>query len=364
MRRLRHALPAIAVGLLLAAAPAAASYEVWVTNQLTDELLVFVGDGLKPAGRIAIDADGRSASSKPHMITFTPDGALALVANVGARRGAANVTVIDANSKKVLNVFPAGPGAHAVAVTPDGTRAFVANAGGGSVTELARGADGRFAPGRELPVAPEPGAQASHPTCLAFSRDGAKLYVSAAGEGDAASSGFIAVLSVAQGVELARMRGLGNEVCGLVLTQDGGKIYFTDGGAVGKFGVLDTATDRVIYQAATSGRDPHGLALAPGGNLVWIVNRASGHLTVLNTTTSENFKNYFHIAHLPDLPAFAPDGLRLFITLRGQPATPVDGGPGREPGLVVIDAKSGTVVRKLAIAGDPHGIAVRKLPRR
>jgi DNA-binding beta-propeller fold protein YncE len=349
----------LAAGLVLAATPARAAYEVWVTNQATDEVLVFADDGLNPAGRIALDAAGRPATLKPHMIAFSPDGKLAFVANVGARRQTSNVTVIDATTKKVIDHLPAGPGAHAVAVAPDAARAFVANAGGSSVTELVRGADGRFKPGRDLVIAPEPGAKASHPICLAFSRDGAKLYVSAAGAGDPTTSGFIAVLSVAQGVELARMRGLGNEVCGLVLTQDGGRIYFTAGGAVGKFGVLDTQTDRVIYQAATSGRDPHGLALSPGGNLVWIINRAAGHITVLNTTTSENFKNYFHIAHLPDLAAFAPNGLRLFVTLRGQPATPVEGGPGREPGLAVIDAKSGTVLRKLAIAGDPHGIAVR-----
>ena len=341
---------------------AGAGFEIWLTNQATDRVLVLDGTSLKTIVEIAVGKDRAAAGAKPHTISFSPDGRLAYVANVGAKANSTNVIVIDAVTKQVVSMLPAGPGAHAVAPAPDGTRAFVANAGASHLTEIVLGEKGQFNLGRRIEIAPEPGMAASHPTCLVFSRDGAKLYVSAAGADKAhpAQSGFVAVIDVASARETARLRGFGNEVCAAVLTQDGGRIYYTDGGAVGQVGVIDVKTDAVAYHAGTPGADPHGIALAPGGNLIWIVNRGSGHLTVLNTTTSENFRNYFSVAQLPDLAAFAPDGSRVFLTLRGNPVTPLaKPDRGTEPGLAVISAKDGKVLQKIALPGDPHGIAIR-----
>ena len=60
-----------------------------------------------------------------HNVTFSPDGTLAFVANVGAN----TVTLIDAVRKTVLGHIPAGVRAHQVAVSPDGRLAVVSNPG-------------------------------------------------------------------------------------------------------------------------------------------------------------------------------------------------------------------------------------------
>ena len=71
------------------------------------------------------------ADKGPHNVTISPDGKLALVANVGAN----NVTFIDAVAKKVLaNVPAAGPRTHHVSVSPDGRTAVASNMGGDTVT--------------------------------------------------------------------------------------------------------------------------------------------------------------------------------------------------------------------------------------
>ena len=64
------------------------SYEVWVGNQTTDEVLVYDGRTLSLLATIPMDADGTPSNSAPHLITFTPDHRYALVANVvaGAKR--------------------------------------------------------------------------------------------------------------------------------------------------------------------------------------------------------------------------------------------------------------------------------------
>ena len=341
-----------------------ASYEIWVTNQSKDAVQIIDGPTLKVVAEIPMDDDGQPATTKPHTISFSPNGRYAYVANVGAKTGSHNITIIRSADRKVVATIPAGPGAHMVLSSPDGSRAFAANAGGDSITEILTDTiKGNFTPGRTLTIKGVDNGK-SHPTCLAFSSNGKKLYVTNAGspKADPSTAGFLVVLDVTSGRELSRIMNLGSEACGLGRTQDGGKIYFTIGGSVNQFAILDTATDKIVKQTATGGEDPHGLTITPGGHLVWITNRMSGHLTVLNTTTGIHFKTHFKVGDKPDLLDFSPDGSRVFVTLRGQPATTMPkGSSGNEPGLLVFNAESGTALSKIALGGDPHGIAVRNI---
>ena len=339
-------------------------YEVWVTNQATDSVRIYNGANLALKTEIFVDDDGTPATSKPHTISFSPDGRYAYVANVGDRTKKNNVVVIDTAARKIVARIPAGPGAHMVVSSPDGTRAFVANAGGDSLLEIRTDLHkGRFTPGRSFKIQRTGGGK-SHPVCLAFSADGSKLYVTNAGDpkADPSKAGFLAVLEASSGRELSRIENLSNESCGLELTRDGGKLYFTMGGSSDQFVLLDTATDKIVRQASTGGKDPHGLGINPGGFLVWITNRLSDSVTVLSTTTGMHFKSYFNIGDKPDLLAFSPDGSRIFITLRGDPTTPIPGGSGGKlPGIVVLSVDTGEILSKVPIDGDPHGIAVHSL---
>ena len=69
------------------------------------------------------------ADKGAHNVTFSRDGKLAFIANVGTN----NVTIIDAVSKKALGNVPAGTRAHQVAVSPDGKTAVVCNPGSGDI---------------------------------------------------------------------------------------------------------------------------------------------------------------------------------------------------------------------------------------
>jgi DNA-binding beta-propeller fold protein YncE len=357
---------AIAAGALLSGVsaqprPPRPSYEIWITNQATDSVLVYDSRTLRKIAEIPVDDDGLHATSKPHTLSFSPDGRYAYVANVGAKQDTNNVTIIHATGRRIVTNLPAGPGTHMVLPSPSGREAFAANAGGNTVTEIVHDTvSGQFTTGRTFAIKGI-GRAKSHPTCLAPSGDATRLYVTNAGDpkGDPSKSGFLAVLSTASGKEQSRVLNLGNEVCGFARTKDGGNLFLTIGGTVNQFAILDAKTDKIIKQESTGGNDPHGIGLLPGGHQVWIINRGSSNVTVLSTTTGAHFRTFFNIGDKPDLLDFSPEGENAIITLRGDPATPLAGGPGKEPGFVILDTETGKVVSKVPIEGDPHGIAVR-----
>ena len=98
--------------------------ELWVANGKSANVSVIDTASLEVIATIPADKG-------PHNVTISPDGKLALVANVGAN----NVTFIDAVGKKVLtNVAAGGPRTHHVSVSPDGRTAVASNMGGDTVT--------------------------------------------------------------------------------------------------------------------------------------------------------------------------------------------------------------------------------------
>lgn len=335
-------------------------FEIWITNQVRDSVQVFDSRSLKMTAEIPVDDDGRSGTSKPHTITLSADGRFAYVANVGARRETNNIVIIRTGDRKIVATLPAGPGTHMVVPSPTGGEAYAANAGGNTLTEILTDTNQvNFRKGRVMTIRGRNDSK-SHPICIGSSRDGSKLFVTNAGDpkGNPDTTGFVSVINAASGTETARIPDLGNESCGFARTKDGGRLYFTMGGALREFAVIDAESDRIILRQASGGKDPHGVALIPGGHQVWITNRLSNNVSVFSATTGAHFRTFFDIGDKPDLLDFSPDGEKVIITLRGDPATPMPGGPGREPGFVILDTESGKVLSKVAIDGDPHGIAV------
>jgi YVTN family beta-propeller protein len=81
--------------------------ELWVTNMKSANVQVFNPTTLKLIATIPADKGA-------HNVTFSPNGKLAFIANVGAN----NVTIIDAVNKKALGNVPDGTRAHQVVVSP------------------------------------------------------------------------------------------------------------------------------------------------------------------------------------------------------------------------------------------------------
>ena len=338
------------------------SYEIWVTNQTEDNIQIFHSGTLKPIAKIPVDQDKIPQTSKPHTIQFSPDRKFAYVANVGSKANTNNILVIRAKDRKIIATIPTGPGAHMVLPSPDGRRAFAAIFGDDSVVEILTDTrKNRFTKGRTFPIQSRSSGR-SRPTCLAFSADGKKLYVTNAGDPltDPRTAGFLVVLDVNTGQELSRISDISSESCGLERTQDGTKIFFTMGGTEGKFATLDTKTDRMIKMVPIGRDDPHGLALMPGGRQIWITSRLSNSIAILNPTLGRHLLTHFNIGERPDLLDFSPNGSEVVVSLRGLPVTRIPGGSGGSlPGFLILNAMNGKVLSKVPMEGDPHGIATR-----
>lgn len=349
--------------LLSFAAPApsaqAPAYELWVGNQSTDEVLVFDGQTLSMVARIPMDGDGRPASSAPHLITFTPDYRLALVANVAAAPNLNNVVVVDTRSYRVMGTIPAGPSAHQAMPSRDGRRFWIVNVAAHDLLEVeiqgtAFTARRRVASGGIRPIT------------LVFTRDGRKAYVT--NGGSPAGPGSIVVLDAAAGAVLKKWDNLGREAVYTGLSEDGRRVYADIGFHPTNpqprndiFMVFDVGTDDVVHQAQLPHKDLHIFAEAPGRGELWITARLANQIVVVETRSGRY--QVTAVIATPDKPdgiAFAPDGSRAFVAHRGVAVTgDIHTLTGTEQGFSVLDVASRRVLGHIPLDGDVHGLAVR-----
>lgn len=339
-------------------------YEIWVTNQYFDKIQIIDGKTLTLIKEIALDADGQDATSKPHMILFSPDYKYAYVAALGADK----VVIIETVTYKIVAEIPTGKSPHAAVPSHDGKRVYVANVGDDTITEILTDTSaGKFELGKTINVrdGPNPEGLQDRPTCLMFTADSKKAYVTNAGDPNAADpimTGSISIIDVEKGEELAdkRIEPVGKNACGLRLSPDGEFMYVDVGAPVNKLLVIDTSTDKIVKEKALGQQDPHGIAISANGEHIWIVNRLSNSVIVLEPETDE-VEIIADIGDKPDLAEFTPDGQFLVVTLRGeQPAT---GDPhalaGKEAGISVINTATKEVRKMPLPGGDPHGLAIR-----
>jgi YVTN family beta-propeller protein len=339
-------------------------YEVWVANQGLDKIQILEGDTLKIASEINADDDGKPATSKPHMILFSPDYKYAYVTNVGAAPKTNNILVIRAADRKIVATLPSGPTTHAVTPSPDGKRAFATSVGNDSLIEILTDTSKEsFKVGREITVGDGPGGAKDRPICAFFSPDSQKAYVTNGGDTaavDPLSTGSVSVIDVASGKQTKQFSGVGQEACGLALSKDGNKIYINVGGFVNSYWVIDVKTDAVVKQGNTAGTDSHGIRLTMDGKELWLANRLSNSIAILDTASDKIIARIPDAGDRPDLIDISPDGGLAFVTLRGQAVTKtIHDVSGKEPGLAVFAVKERKRIRHVPLEGDPHGIAVR-----
>lgn len=95
---------------------------------LPDGRLLVTAEGLKelflvdPMAR-RVTARIPTARETSHMVTASPDGKLAFVANIGS----GSVTVVDLSAGKAVKDIPTGDGAEGITITPDGREVWVVN---------------------------------------------------------------------------------------------------------------------------------------------------------------------------------------------------------------------------------------------
>jgi YVTN family beta-propeller protein len=243
-------------------------------------------------------------------------------------RNASALAIVDPASGKVLGRVPVGRDPHEVAVTPDGLTAFVASPSQGiSVIDV---------PSMKELRRVDTGAF-SAPHDVLFS--GGKLYFTAEGyktigRYDPAANKIEWMLGIGQdGTHL------------LVLAKDQQTMWVPNRGS-NSISVIDGVAGGPPKFKTTAipvpGKTPEGIDLSPDGRELWTATRGDGGVSIIDTA-SRKVTQSFNLK--------LTDANRLKFTPRGQVLI-LDGGTGT---LVVLDAASRKEIKRLKVADRDTG---------
>jgi YVTN family beta-propeller protein len=134
----------------------------------------------------------------------------------------------------------------------------------------------------------------------------------------------------------------------LAISPDGRHIYLLAGSSIY---TIDVATNQVVGdRIETGGNSSRELALSPDGTEIYVANAGGGmtgagsSISVIDTTTG--LEAFIHMGtSRPENVAFSTDGTRVYVA-RGDST------------VAVIDTATRTVVKTVAIGGDPGALAV------
>jgi YVTN family beta-propeller protein len=233
----------LAMGLALAASPAAAAPVAYVANFLSGTVSVIdtatntVVTGTRPDSAVI---------GGPTAVAVTPDGKHAYVAISNA-----NSVVIDTATNKVVATIPVGNGCYGVAITPDGKHAYVANLFSNNVSVIATVSNTVVATV----------AVGSQPFGVAVTPNGKHAYVTNQ------NSNNVSVIATASNTVVATVA-VGSGPIAVAVTPDGKHAYVTIPGNVS---VIDTASNTVVATIPV-GNSPEGVAVTPDGKHAYVTN--------------------------------------------------------------------------------------------
>lgn len=378
----------LAAAIRPAAAQQAAAYEVWAVDQNGNLLYVLDPDG---GSRRVLDSTALGMARRPHMLWGVAGDPYLYSANTVS----GSVTVLgrtDGQMKAVVTGVGKAPHAAQPHPTrPD--RVYVMNIGargtsadgepdrGETIAELVRetGAAGptwrvaRFLDLRAAPaLADSTSFPSRRPVCGGFSRDGRSLLVTL-------FNGGLAVVDLETwSVRRAWGRAdVAQHGCGFAASPDGTQLYVTAGDMHSSWlYVFDVAAaePRLVatHNLSAVGQDAHGVWVDTRRRELWVVHRVSSNATIhpLATITSpgHTWSVVAFVGKTPDLIAAAPDGSRLFVTLRGPKPAPTipHATVGETPGIAILDVATRRLLQVVKLGnqetGDFHAIFVPAAP--
>jgi YVTN family beta-propeller protein len=283
---------------------AAASHEIYVTNEISGDLTIINGDSLAVEATVPL---GR----RPRGIEISPDNSQLFIAFSGSPiQGPPGSR---AESQRETAVDP----------TADGIGQF--DIASRKVLRVIRGI--------------------SDPEKLALSRDGRRLYVASE------DSGALVVLEIATGKVLASPQ-VGAEPEGVRLTPDGRHVYVTSEAAQ-QVAILETASNRIVGQVRVGAR-PRAVAFSPDGTRAYVPGEFDATVTVIDTRRMAATGTI----QLEDKAARPMD---VLVSANAK-SLYVSTGRGRT--VVEIDAIAGRPVRSATVGTRPWGLALSPDGRR
>lgn len=262
-------------------------------------------------------------------------------------RAAAEAVLVDPRTRRVVARVPTGPGPHEVAVSLDGRFAYVANYGSTAydaepfhvpaIGVASAGADQR---GTVTVVDLETGTVRAtfQPGSFRFlhgirvNQSGTRLWITA--EADSA------VLEVdAETGDLLMLWKTGGAMGHtLAVTPEGRKLFIANRGS-DSVTVIDRAT--VVAHRIPAGRGPEGIDVSPDGREVWVGNRGDHSITVIDARRQRALAGFPSGGRDPARLRFTPDGREVWVSNRES----------RE--LAVFDARSRELVATVALGVEP-----------
>jgi DNA-binding beta-propeller fold protein YncE len=386
--RLLGALFVMLLALLpLAASAQTPSYEVWVVDQADanmDGAVVHIFSKASVGGPAwdnrremlllepGAQGVGDGPGVRPHMLFFNNSQTHGILAYVAS----GHVQVIRAADRKIVASIDVGEQAHGAIPAPNDSYILVANQNGKKLARIkADFAREQFTWEKEadfdLKTIEGPERPDNAPICpVMFAGNTSKAYVTLRGGGLAVVDTATTPMKVVKTFTKDEIAPAG---CGGAVVGD--KMYINSGTATaGWLYVFDLKTDTLAKSTnlTPTGTDSHGV-LALSGGYLWAANRGDGdNVVVFDTRTDQQVGTFAGFGQAPDLMDVAPDGSRVFMSLRG-PNNLTGGAPakGVTPGLAVLDVRDGGRAGQLAFfvpigpqgmraPADPHGIAVRR----
>jgi YVTN family beta-propeller protein len=222
------------------------------------------------AKTLAIVGDPIPVLSKPCGIAFGMGGARAYVAHCGAGK----VVVIDTATRQIIHTTAViASNAIGAAGSPDGEYIFVTDNNNGMIIRLATSTNATFTSKRIF----------VRPNGLAVSADGKTLYVA-----NSQDSTLMFVDATKLTLNDSVSTGGTNPVC-VAINPAGTRAYVSNFGYTGNgntVGVVDLGTHSLIT-TIPAGSGPEGVAVTPDGTKVFVVNKFSNNVMVIDATTNK-----------------------------------------------------------------------------
>lgn len=213
----------------------------------------------------------------------------------------ATVSLLDADTGKVIKTLPVGLGPHEIAVTPDGKTAVVANYGNQATL------------GSSLTLIDVPSATVTKTIDISPYRRPHGMVALAGGRLFVTCEANKALVEVDLNAgKVVRAIQTGQEVSHMVaLAPDAGRAYIANIGS-GSMTVLDLKEGKHVKDVKT-GAGAEGIEVTPDGKQVWVTNRGADTVSLVDAATLEVVQS-FPSPKVPIRAKATPDGRQVVVS--------------------------------------------------